>query len=205
MIRTFSRLTVLFLLSSVISPLPLFADNNLLSWYHQKLKKMGIIQVEDKGKLCEHLAEIDLKKLYPSSQYYLLKNLNYYHGPEILGEIDVMVVSLHKQNVVAVVEVKCRRNEQEARVKAKTQLLRVKRFVSRNQGSTKGCHISFESDTDRIDLPCRRFYNTKYLYLGPKQDDHDMPDDYDFENTYIEPELKGLGLSIEEIENFYGI
>lgn len=70
------------------------------------LKDSGV-DYEPAGAICEQVAMIELKVLYPESQYRLVNSIEYTKGSETIGELDIVAINLQTNQADMVGEVKC--------------------------------------------------------------------------------------------------
>jgi hypothetical protein len=85
------------------------------------------------GSVCEEVAKLDLKEMYPESEYYTRVGINYESNGRVAGELDTIVFRNDTGEAVIIGEVKCWKNMNKAIKKAHEQLSRFDRHMDGNK------------------------------------------------------------------------
>ncbi|MCM2321832.1 MAG: hypothetical protein NDJ90_01060 [Oligoflexia bacterium] len=108
----------LSILALLFASLPVFAGD--LEEAFSALRDSAI-DYENTGAVCEQIARLDLAKHYPAPTYESVTGIVYQNLERSIGELDVVIFDKRTDQAVLVAEVKCWRNLQSARQKARKQ------------------------------------------------------------------------------------
>jgi hypothetical protein len=81
------------------------------------------------GTICEEVARLRMKEIYPSDQYDVIIGIEYSNSRRTLGELDVVVFDNFRDEAVVIAEVKCWKNLTGAYRKAIDQLTRFENAI----------------------------------------------------------------------------
>lgn len=76
------------------------------------------------GAVCEKVAEIELRSVFPESNYRIVNGIEYHNKVEAIGELDIIVFDKKTNNVDTVIEVKCWKSYKNGLRKAREQRMR---------------------------------------------------------------------------------
>ena len=81
------------------------------------------------GTICEEVARLDIKDVYPPNRYQVHTGIQYASGKSVLGELDIVVIENKTNKAVLVGEVKCWKNLNGAHNKAMEQRQRFLKHI----------------------------------------------------------------------------
>lgn len=147
---------------------------NRFSQALKQLKDGSSISISTRGPLCEKLVQKMLIEEFPQQRFRILGNLEYFSNRRVTGELDILVMDKDDSDAVVLVgEVKCKNNEQKARIEARMQMKRFQDYVEAAQSTSfkvqEPCKIHLRgSDRQWMSVPCESFAKTNYRYFHPK-------------------------------------
>lgn len=141
--------------------------------------------LQDVGAICEDMAQLQLRRQYPSDKYVVLTGISYSDREGVVGELDVVVFQKQFGLAVLVGEVKCWGDYQSGLRKAQDQR---KRFLSY---ARSGRELRFHWLADpRILITKAQFANiNEFVTIGQKGS---RSAGYDIELPYTVEELMKL-------------
>lgn len=121
----------------LIAPTILFADFNE---DFESIKNNGR-NLEDKGAICEEIAQQEFQKKYPNSLVF--NGISYSGKNGSIGELDIVVMDKYSKSVFLIAEVKCWSNLRDGLEKAREQRDRFLKHVNSSR------EIQFHYNKDR--------------------------------------------------------
>lgn len=134
--RFFSQRSVWFVLSVVFLMFRIEAAPSRLCPQAQKdLEELRSIPVDYTvfGVICEQVALLRLKAVYPDSDYLRLSGIEYFFNGKTVGELDVIVIEKKSNEAVLIGEVKCWKDKSSAFTKAKSQMARFQYHIEKGR------------------------------------------------------------------------
>jgi len=90
------------------------------------------IDFEPVGAVCERVAVKEIEAYYPKTQFTIINSIQYDEHNITVGELDLVIFDKNTEIVEAVAEVKCWKNFQSAKKKAKEQRMRFLLHLEKN-------------------------------------------------------------------------
>lgn len=91
------------------------------------------------GTVCEQVARLNLEKIYPAPDHYVMTGIYYGNKKRVIGELDVVVFRAKDNKALLVGEVKCWTSLGSARSKALSQRNRFIESLANGGGLIMGC------------------------------------------------------------------
>lgn len=147
-------------------------------------KKQQKYYAKDIGSMCEFIAKNILAQKYNSADYLIKSNISYHDlDKRRLGELDLVVFDRKSNQATELIEVKCRKDRDKARVHGHHQLNRFKstivEAISNNQ-------IGITITKGTIHYEPQQFKNANLHVMMPKKCPRCSKDPWEFDITLEE-------------------